>query len=75
MLKEELLKVKERFATPRRTTIEELDYEVDIEDLDLWADVNVLFRATGYDFNCDTYRADDDPDILAAASWSSSMAG
>ncbi|MCB9464834.1 MAG: hypothetical protein H6682_14165 [Candidatus Eisenbacteria bacterium] len=38
---------------------------VDIDNLPLWADVNVLFRATGYDFNCDTYRADDNPDILA----------
>lgn len=38
---------------------------VDIDELPLWADVNVLFRATGYDFNCETYRADEDPDLLA----------
>ena len=38
---------------------------VDIQELPLWADVNVLFRATAYDYNCETYRADDNPDILA----------
>ncbi len=38
---------------------------LDIQALPLWADVNVLFRATAYDYNCDTYRADDDPAVLA----------
>ena len=48
MLKEELLTVKERFATPRRTTIEELDYEVDIEDLIQKEDMVVTVTRLGY---------------------------
>jgi DNA gyrase subunit A len=48
VLKEELIAVKERFATPRRTTIEELDYEVDIEDLIQKEDMVVTVTRLGY---------------------------
>ena len=48
VLKEELLSVRERFATPRRTTIEDLDYEVDIEDLIQKEDMVVTVTRLGY---------------------------
>ncbi|MEM7021974.1 MAG: DNA gyrase subunit A [Pseudomonadota bacterium] len=48
VLKEEMLSVKERFANPRRTTIEEIDYEVDIEDLIQKEDMVVTVTRLGY---------------------------
>ncbi len=48
VLKEEMLSVKERFATPRRTSIEDLDYEVDIEDLIQKEDMVVTVTQLGY---------------------------
>jgi DNA gyrase subunit A len=33
ILREEILEVKEKFADPRRTTIEDMEFEADIEDL------------------------------------------
>ena len=33
LMREELLSMKERFADPRRTVIEELEFEQDVEDL------------------------------------------
>ena len=49
VLKEELLAVKERFATPRRTTIEDgEDYEFDIEDLIQREDMVVTVTRLGY---------------------------
>ena len=49
MLKEELVAVKERFATPRRTTIEEgEDYDIDIEDLIQQEDMVVTVTRLGY---------------------------
>ena len=48
VLKEELLSVRQRFATPRRTAIEELDYEVDIEDLIQKEDMVVTVTRLGY---------------------------
>jgi DNA gyrase subunit A len=43
-----MLSVKERFATPRRTAIEDLDYEVDIEDLIQKEDMVVTVTRLGY---------------------------
>jgi DNA gyrase subunit A len=48
VLKEELASVKARFATPRRTTIEDVDYEVDIEDLIQKEDMVVTVTRLGY---------------------------
>ena len=49
MLKEELIAVKERFATPRRTTIEDgEDYDIDIEDLIQKEDMVVTVTRLGY---------------------------
>ena len=49
VLKEELVAVKERFATPRRTTIEEgEDYDIDIEDLIQQEDMVVTVTRLGY---------------------------
>ena len=49
VLKEELLAVKARFATPRRTTIEQgEDYEFDIEDLIQREDMVVTVTRLGY---------------------------
>ena len=48
MLKEELVAVKARFATPRRTTIEDLEFEIDIEDLIQREDMVVTVTRLGY---------------------------
>jgi DNA gyrase subunit A len=49
VLKEELVAVKERFATPRRTTLEVgEDYEIDIEDLIQKEDMVVTVTRLGY---------------------------
>jgi DNA gyrase subunit A len=49
VLKEELIAVKERFATPRRTTIEDgEDYDIDIEDLIQQEDMVVTVTRLGY---------------------------
>ncbi|HZA65815.1 MAG TPA: DNA gyrase subunit A [Geminicoccaceae bacterium] len=49
VLKEELVAVKERFATPRRTTIEAgEDYDIDIEDLIQKEDMVVTVTRLGY---------------------------
>ena len=48
VLKEELASVKTRFATPRRTTIEDVDYEIDIEDLIQKEDMVVTVTRLGY---------------------------
>jgi DNA gyrase subunit A len=48
VLKEEMLQIKARFADPRRTAIEELDYEIDIEDLIQKEDMVVTVTQLGY---------------------------
>jgi len=48
VLKEELHTVKEKFATPRRTTIEDLDFDIDIEDLIQKEDMVVTVTKLGY---------------------------
>lgn len=48
LLKDELLKVKEEFAVPRRSTIEMSEFEHDIEDLIQKEDMVVMVTATGY---------------------------
>jgi DNA gyrase subunit A len=49
VLKDELVAVKERFATPRRTTIEEgEDYDIDLEDLIQQEDMVVTVTRLGY---------------------------
>ncbi len=48
ILGNELTDIKTRFATPRRTTIEENEFEVDIEDLIQREDMVVTVSMTGY---------------------------
>jgi DNA gyrase subunit A len=48
ILRAELLEMKEQFATPRRTTIEEAEFESDIEDLIAREDMVVTVTNTGY---------------------------
>ena len=48
VMKEELLAVKEKFATPRRTSIEDLDFDIDIEDLIQKEDMVVTVTKLGY---------------------------
>lgn len=48
IIREELLKTKELFATPRRTTIEDVEFEQDIEDLIQREDMVVTVTNTGY---------------------------
>jgi DNA gyrase subunit A len=48
VLKEELIAVKERFTTPRRTTIEDLEFEIDLEDLIQKEDMVVTVTRLGY---------------------------
>jgi DNA gyrase subunit A len=48
VLKEELLEIRRRFDTPRRTSIEEIDYEIDIEDLIQKEDMVVTVTRLGY---------------------------
>jgi len=48
ILRQELVEMKEQFATPRRTTIEENEFEADIEDLIAREDMVVTVTNTGY---------------------------
>ena len=48
VLREELVEIKERYATPRRTTIEENEFEHDIEDLIQREDMVVTLSHKGY---------------------------
>ena len=57
--REELLAVKEKFATPRRTLIEDAEFETDIEDLIQREDMVVTVSHSGYikRVRLSTYRA------------------
>lgn len=48
LVKKELTDVKEQFATPRRSTIEDSEFEVDIEDLIPKEDMVVVGTMNGY---------------------------
>lgn len=48
ILREELVEMKTQFATPRRTSIEESEFEVDIEDLIAREEMVVTVTNTGY---------------------------
>ncbi len=48
ILRGELVEMKEQFATPRRTTIEDAEFEADIEDLIAREDMVVTVTNTGY---------------------------
>jgi DNA gyrase subunit A len=48
VMRAELVEMKERFGTPRRTTIEEAEFEADIEDLIQREDMVVTVTQTGY---------------------------
>ncbi len=48
ILRDELLEMKERFGTPRRTVIEEAEFETDIEDLIQREDMVITVSNTGY---------------------------
>ncbi len=48
VLRQELVDMKAQFATPRRTTIEEAEFEADIEDLIQREDMVVTVTSTGY---------------------------
>lgn len=48
LVKKELREVKEQFATPRRSTIEDSEFEVDIEDLIPKEDMVVVATMNGY---------------------------
>ena len=48
ILRDELVEIKERFATPRRTAIEDNEFEADIEDLIQREDMVVTVSMTGY---------------------------
>ncbi|HEY1722311.1 MAG TPA: DNA gyrase subunit A [Magnetospirillaceae bacterium] len=48
ILRGELVEMKEQFATPRRTTIEDAEFESDIEDLIAREDMVVTVTNTGY---------------------------
>jgi DNA gyrase subunit A len=48
LVRKELVDVKEQFATPRKSTIEESEYEVDIEDLIPKEDMVVVTTMNGY---------------------------
>ncbi len=48
ILRAELLDMKELYATPRRTTIEDAEFEADIEDLIAREDMVVTVTNTGY---------------------------
>jgi DNA gyrase subunit A len=48
ILRTELLEMKEQFATPRRTTLEELEFEQDVEDLIQREDMVVTVTHGGY---------------------------
>jgi DNA gyrase subunit A len=59
IMKEELQEVKAEFAVPRRTTLEDAEFESDIEDLIQKEDMVVTVTAGGYikRVPLDTYRA------------------
>ncbi|MCK5518329.1 MAG: DNA gyrase subunit A, partial [Alphaproteobacteria bacterium] len=48
LLRDELVDIKERFATPRRTELVEMEFEADIEDLIQKEDMVVTVSHTGY---------------------------
>lgn len=48
IMRDELVTVKEEFSTPRRTTIEDVEFEHDIEDLIQREDMVVTVTNTGY---------------------------
>lgn len=48
VLRGELLEIRNQFATPRRTTIEDAEFEADIEDLIAREDMVVTVTNTGY---------------------------
>ena len=48
ILRTELLEMKERFGTPRRTTLMELEFESDVEDLIQREDMVVTVSHAGY---------------------------
>ncbi len=48
IMRDELIEVREQFATPRRTTIEDVEFEHDIEDLIQREDMVVTVTNTGY---------------------------
>ncbi len=48
IMRRELIEVKEQFATPRRTAIEDLEFEADVEDLIQREDMVVTVSHTGY---------------------------
>ena len=48
IMRREFLEIKEQFATPRRTTIEDLEFEADIEDLIQREDMVVTVSHAGY---------------------------
>ena len=48
LVKKELVEVKEQFATPRRSAIEDSEFEVDIEDLIPKEDMVVVATMNGY---------------------------
>ncbi|MDR3325925.1 MAG: DNA gyrase subunit A [Rhodospirillaceae bacterium] len=48
ILREELVEMKTQFATPRRTSIEESEFESDIEDLIAHEDMIITVTNTGY---------------------------
>jgi DNA gyrase subunit A len=48
LIKTELVEIKEQFATPRKSTIEDSEYEVDIEDLIPKEDMVVVGTMNGY---------------------------
>ncbi|MDD3182438.1 MAG: DNA gyrase subunit A [Alphaproteobacteria bacterium] len=48
IMKDEIMEVRARFATPRRTTIEALEFEADVEDLIQREDMVVTVSMSGY---------------------------
>ncbi|ANC91434.1 DNA gyrase subunit A [Azospirillum humicireducens] len=48
ILRDELVEMKERFGTPRRTEIQDLEFEADIEDLIQREDMVVTVSQSGY---------------------------
>lgn len=48
LVKQELVEIKEQFATPRRSTVEDSEFEVDIEDLIPKEDMVIVSTMNGY---------------------------
>jgi DNA gyrase subunit A len=48
LLKDEMIEIKDKFATPRRTELVEAEFETDIEDLIQQEDMVVTVTHTGY---------------------------